>query len=114
MIVKVNHNDKFLAKKVLLSVVAAGVMTGFVMNAEAAEGKFSENQVFNKTNVTYEKVNASGKANVTLTNGVVTGLKESRFDPDDPEDAGRTHADVATEIRDAGTRVEANNISFTG
>ena len=28
---KVNHNDKFLAKKVLLSVVAAGVMTGFVM-----------------------------------------------------------------------------------
>ena len=111
---KVNHNDKFLAKKVLLSVVAAGVMIGFVMNAEAAEGNFSENQVFNKTNVTYEKVNASGKANVTLTNGVVTGLKESRFDPDDPEDAGRTHADVATEIRDAGTRVEANNIAFTG
>ena len=114
MIVKVNHNDKFLAKKVLLSVVAAGVMTGFVMNAEAAEGKFSGNQVFNKTNVTYEKVNASGEANVTLTNGVVTGLKESRFDPDDPEDAGRTHADVATEIRDSGTRVEANNIAFTG
>lgn len=111
---KVNHNDKFLAKKVLLSVVAAGVMTGFVMNAEAAEGKFSGNQVFNKTNVTYEKVNASGEANVTLTNGVVTGLKESRFDPDDLEDAGRTHADVATEIRDAGTRVEANNIAFTG
>lgn len=114
MVVKLKHNDKFLAKKVLLSVVAAGVMTGFVMNAEAAEGKFSGNQVFNETNVTYEKVNASGEANVTLTNGVVTGLKESRFDPDDPEDAGRTHADVATEIRDAGTRVEANNIAFTG
>lgn len=111
---KSNHKDKSLAKKVLLSVVAAGVMTGFVMNAEAAQGKFSGNQVFNKTNVTYEKVNASGEANVTLTNGVVTGLKESRFDPDDPEDAGRTHADVATEIRDAGTRVEANNIAFTG
>lgn len=114
MVVKLKHNDKFLAKKVLLSVVAAGVMTGFVMNAEAAEGKFSGNQVFNETNVTYEKVNASGEANVTLTNGVVTGLKESRFDPDDPEDAGRTHADVATEIRDAGTRVEANNIAFSG
>lgn len=89
-------------------------MTGFVMNAEAAEGEFSGNQVFNKTNVTYEKVNASGEANVTLTNGVVTGLKESHFDPDDPEDAGRTHADVATEIKDAGTRVKANNIAFTG
>ena len=114
MVVKLKHNDKFLAKKVLLSVVAAGVMTGFVMNAEAAEGKFSGNQVFNETNVTYEKVNASGEANVTLTDGVVTGLKESRFDPDDTEDAGRTHADVATEIRDAGTRVEANNIAFTG
>lgn len=114
MVVKLKHNDKFLAKKVLLSVVAAGVMTGFVMNAEAAEGKFSGNQVFNETNVTYEKVNASGEANVTLTNGVVTGLKENRSDPDDPEDAGRTHADVATEIKDSGTRVEANNIAFTG
>ena len=111
---KVNHNDKSLAKKVLLSVVAAGVMTGFVMNAEAAEGKFLGNQAFNETNVNYEKVNASGEANVTLTDGVVTGLKESRFDPDDLEDAGRTHADVATEIRDSGTRVEANNIAFTG
>ena len=89
-------------------------MTGFVMNAEAAEGKFLGNQAFNETNVNYEKVNASGEANVTLTDGVVTGLKESRFDPDDPEDAGRTHADVATEIRDSGTRVEANNIAFTG
>lgn len=111
---KVKYNDKFLTKKVLLSVVAAGVMTGFVMNAEAAEGKFSGNQVFNETNVTYEKVNASGEANVTLTNGVVTGLKENRSDHDDPEDAGRTHADVATEIKDSGTRVEANNIAFTG
>lgn len=114
MVVKLKHNDKFLAKKVLLSVVAAGVMTGFVMNAEAAEGKFSGNQVFNETNVTYEKVNASGEANVTLTNGVVTGLKENRSDHDDPEDAGRTHADVATEIKDSGTRLEANNIAFTG
>lgn len=114
MVVKLKHNDKFLAKKVLLSVVAAGVMTGFVMNAEAAEGKFSGNQVFNETNVTYEKVNASGEANVTLTNGVVTGLKENRSDHDDPEDDGRTHADVATEIKDSGTRVEANNIAFTG
>lgn len=114
MVVKLKHNDKFLAKKVLLSVVAAGVMTGFVMNAEAAEGKFSGNQVFNETNVTYEKVNASGEANVTLTNGVVTGLKENRSDHDDPEDDGRTHADVATEIKDSGTRVKANNIAFTG
>lgn len=114
MVVKLKHNDKFLAKKVLLSVVAAGVMTGFVMNVEAAEGKFSGNQVFNETNVTYEKVNASGEANVTLTNGVVTGLKENRSDHDDPEDAGRTHADVATEIKDSGTRLEANNIAFTG
>lgn len=114
MVVKLKHNDKFLAKKVLLSVVAAGVMTGFVMNAEAAEGKFSGNQVFNETNVTYEKVNASGEANVILTNGVVTGLKENRSDHDDPEDDGRTHADVATEIKDSGTRVEANNIAFTG
>ncbi|WP_297999672.1 autotransporter domain-containing protein [uncultured Phascolarctobacterium sp.] len=103
-----------MAKKVLLSVVAAGVMSGFVLSAEAAEEIFSGNQVFNETNVKYEKVNASGGAQVTLKDGVVTGLKESRFDPDDPEDDGRTHADVATEIIDSGTRVEANNIAFTG
>lgn len=111
---KTNHKDKSLAKKVLLSVVAAGVMSGFVLTAEAAEGNFSGNQVFNEANVNYEKVNASGGAQVTLKDGVVTGLKENRFDPDDPEDDGRTHADVATEIRDSGTRVEANNIAFTG
>ncbi len=111
---KTNHKDKSLAKKVLLSVVAAGVMSGFVLSAEAAEEIFSGNQVFNETNVKYEKVNASGGAQVTLKDGVVTGLKESRFDPDDPEDDGRTHADVATEIIDSGTRVEANNIAFTG
>ena len=111
---KTNHKDKSLAKKVLLSVVAAGVMSGFVLTAEAAEGKFFENQVFNETNVNYEKVNASGGAQVTLKDGVVTGLKENRSDPDDPEDDGRTHADVAAEIRDSGTRLEANNIAFTG
>lgn len=111
---KTNHKDKSLAKKVLLSVVAAGVMSGFVLSAEAAEEIFSGNQAFNETNVKYEKVNASGGAQVTLKDGVVTGLKESRFDPDDPEDDGRTHADVAAEIRDSGTRVEANNIAFTG
>ena len=111
---KANHKDKSLAKKVLLSVVAAGVMSGFVLTAEAAEEIFSGNQVFNETNVKYEKVNASGGAQVTLKDGVVTGLKESRFDPDDPEDDGRTHADVAAEIRDSGTRLEANNIAFTG
>lgn len=111
---KANHKDKSLAKKVLLSVVAAGMMSGFVLTAEAAEGIFSGNQVFNETNVKYEKVNASGEAKVTLKDGVVTGLKESRFDPDDPEDDGRTHADVAAEIRDSGTRLEANNIAFTG
>ena len=42
---KSNHKDKSLAKKVLLSVVAAGVMTGFVMNAEAAEGKFWKSSI---------------------------------------------------------------------
>ena len=41
---KVNHNDKFLAKKVLLAVVAAGVMTGFVMNAEAADISHEDGQ----------------------------------------------------------------------
>ena len=82
---KLKHNDKFLAKKVLLSVVAAGVMTGFVMNAEAAEGKFLEanSKTITENNVSYNKVVAENSANVTLNGGKVSGWKENHQDQND-------------------------------
>lgn len=109
---KVNHNDKFLAKKVLLSVVAAGVMSGFVMNAEAAEGKFLEanSETITKNNVSYNEVVAENSANVTLNGGKVSGWKEDRQDDQEPDVA---FADIAADVSD-GSTLNATNVDFTG
>lgn len=109
---KVNHNDKFLAKKVLLSVVAAGVMTGFVMNAEAADGKFLEanSKTITENNVSYNEVVAENSANVTLNGGKVSGWKENRQDDQEPDVA---FADIAADVSN-GSTLQANNVDFTG
>lgn len=109
---KVNHNDKFLAKKVLLSVVAAGVMTGFVMNAEAADGKFLEanSETITENNVSYNEVVAENSANVTLNGGKVSGWKEEHQDDQEPDVA---FADIAADISD-GSTLNATNVDFTG
>lgn len=112
MIVKVNHNDKFLAKKVLLSVVAAGVMTGFVMNAEAADGKFLEanSKTITENNVSYNEVVAANSANVTLNGGKVSGWKENHQDDQEPDVA---FADIAADVSN-GSTLQATNVDFTG
>lgn len=109
---KVNHNDKFLAKKVLLSVVAAGVMTGFVMNAEAADGKFLEanSKTITENNVSYNEVVAENSANVTLNGGKVSGWKENRQDDQEPDVA---FADIAADVSN-GSTLQATNVDFTG
>lgn len=109
---KVNHNDKFLAKKVLLSVVAAGVMTGFVMNAEAADGKFLEanSETITENNVSYNEVVAENSANVTLNGGKISGWKEERQDDQEPDVA---FADIAADVSD-GSTLQATNVDFTG
>lgn len=109
---KVNHNDKFLAKKVLLSVVAAGVMTGFVMNAEAADGKFLEanSKTITENNVSYNEVVAENSANVTLNSGKVSGWKENRQDDQEPDVA---FADIAADVSD-GSTLNATNVDFIG
>ena len=109
---KVNHNDKFLAKKVLLSVVAAGVMTGFVMNAEAADGKFLEanSKTITENNVSYNEVVAENSANVTLNGGKVSGWKENRQDDQEPDVA---FADIAADVSN-GSTLQAANVDFTG
>ena len=109
---KVNHNDKFLAKKVLLSVVAAGVMTGFVMNAKAADGKFLEanSKTITENNVSYNEVVAENSANVTLNGGKVSGWKENRQDDQEPDVA---FADIAADVSN-GSTLQAANVDFTG
>lgn len=112
MVVKLKHNDKFLAKKVLLSVVAAGVMTGFVMNAEAADGKFLEanSKTITENNVSYNEVVAENSANVTLNGGKVSGWKENHQDDQEPDVA---FADIAADVSN-GSTLQATNVDFTG
>lgn len=112
MVVKVNYNDKFLTKKVLLSVVAAGVMTGFVMNAEAAEGNLLEanGETITKDNVSYNEVVAENSANVTLNGGKISGWKEQRKDDQEPDVA---FADIAADVSN-GSTMQATNVDFTG
>lgn len=112
---KKNSKDKSLAKKVLLSVVAAGVMSGFVLSAEAADSTLDvSGEKVTKENVQVAKVAATGGAELTLKNGTVSGLKENRSDPDDPADEGMIDADVATEIGDKGTVLHATDVVFIG
>lgn len=112
MVVKLKHNDKFLAKKVLLSVVAAGVMTGFVMNAEAADGKFLEanSETITENNVSYNEVVAENSANVTLNGGKISGWKKEHQDDQEPDVA---FADIAADVSD-GSTLQATNVDFTG
>ncbi|WP_440442116.1 autotransporter domain-containing protein [Phascolarctobacterium succinatutens] len=98
---KVNHNDKFLAKKVLLSVVAAGVMTGFVMNAEAADISHEDGQKHTYTAVEAGKVTADKGSVIELNGGKITGYKH---------DDGNT---LAVSVTGKST-LTATKVDFTG
>lgn len=109
---KTNHKDKSLAKKVLLSVVAAGVMSGFVLTAEAAEGKFLEasGKTVTESNVSYNEVVAENSADVTLNGGKITGWKDEHYDDEEPNVA---FADIAVDVSNRST-MKATNVDFTG
>ena len=109
---KANHKDKSLAKKVLLSVVAAGVMSGFVLTAEAAEGKFLEasGKTVTESNVSYNEVVAENSADVTLNGGKITGWKDEHYDDEEPNVA---FADIAVDVSNRST-MKATNVDFTG
>lgn len=98
---KVNHNDKFLAKKVLLSVVAAGVMSGFVLTAEAADIVHEDGQTHTYTAVEAGKVTADKGSVIELNGGKITGYKY---------DDGNTLAATVT----GNSTLTATNVDFTG
>lgn len=105
------NKDESLTKKVLLSIMAAGVMSGFVFQAEAADSLIVDgNSTIVKDNETFTKVGANGGANITLNGGLITGSKETHKDDEEPAIIA---ADVAAEI-DSGSVLTANNVAFTG
>ena len=108
---KVNHNDKFLAKKVLLSVVAAGVMTGFVMNAEAADIFHEDGQKHTYTAVEAGKVTAHKGSEIELNGGKFTSIKEKRVDKEDDRVG---YADDSAESSGVGSKIVAKNVDFKG
>lgn len=101
MVVKLKHNDKFLAKKVLLSVVAAGVMSGFVLTAEAADIVHEDGQTHTYTAVEAGKVTADKGSVIELNGGKITGYKH---------DDGNTLAVSVT----GNSTLTATKVDFTG
>ena len=101
MVVKLKHNDKFLAKKVLLSVVAAGVMSGFVLTAEAADIVHEDGQTHTYTAVEARKVTADKGSVIELNGGKITGYKH---------DDGNTLAVSVT----GNSTLTATKVDFTG
>ena len=108
---KANHKDKSLAKKVLLSVVAAGVMSGFVLSAEAADIFHEDGQKHTYAAVEAEKVTADKGSVIELIGGNFTSIKEAHVDPDNDRVG---YADVSAESGGAGSKIVANNADFKG
>ncbi len=107
---KQTHKDKSLVKKVVLSVLAVGVATSFVLNAEAADVLDVHGETVTESDVEFSKIFAEGGADVTLNGGTVSGLKVERHDD---EDSAVVSADIAADISDKSTLV-ANRVDFTG
>lgn len=108
---KANHKDKSLAKKVLLSVVAAGVMSGFVLSAEAADIVHEDGQKHTYNAVEAGKVTAHKGSVIELIDGKFTSIKEAHVDPDDDRVG---YADVSAESDGAGSKIVAIDADFKG
>lgn len=108
---KTNHKDKSLAKKVLLSVVAAGVMSGFVLTAEAADIVHEDGKTYTYTSVEAGKVTAHKGSVIELNGGKFTSIKEKHVDKEDDRVG---YADVSAESDGAGSKIVAINADFKG
>ena len=106
---KTNHKDKSLAKKVLLSVVAAGVMSGFVLTAEAADIVHEDGKTYTYTSVEAGKVTAHKGSVIELNGGKFTSIKEKHVDKEDDRVG---YADVSAESDGAGSKIVAINADF--
>ena len=106
---KQTHKDKSLVKKVVLSVLAVGVATSFVLSAEAAVLNVNGETV-EKYGAEFSEIYAQNSASVTLNGGRVIGYQVERRDD---EDSAVAYADIAADISDKSTLV-ANRVDFTG
>ncbi len=87
---RISFKQRSLGKKVLLSVLAAGVMSGFVLQPEA----------FAAEAVNTDKLELANGAVVEYVGGSVTGRKEQ-------------HADVAATVS-GGSTLTTTSVAFTG
>ena len=112
---KTNSKNNSLTKKVLLSVVAAGVMSGFVLSAEAADSTLSVTSgEVTKSNVAVSDVVVTNAAKLILENSTVSGVEKERTYPNDTQIDVLRAADVAADVRGAGSELTAKNVNFTG
>ena len=92
---RISLKKKSLGKKVLLSVIAAGVMSGFVLQPQV----FAADQVYNEP-VKMEKIELYDTNMELNAGGTVSGKKEE-------------HADVAAKVGENST-LKATGVAFTG
>lgn len=92
---RISLKKKSLGKKVLLSVIAAGVMSGFVLQQQA----FAADQVYNEP-VKMDKIELYSTNMELNAGGTVSGKKEE-------------HADVAARVGENST-LKATGVAFTG
>lgn len=113
---KTNSKNNSLTKKVLLSVVAAGMMSSFVLSAEAANAQLvvTDGNVVTRKDVTASYVVVKSGAKLTLENSTVSGVEKERTYPNDTQIDVLRAADVAADVRGAGSELTAKNVNFTG
>ena len=133
MLMQTNAKNNSLTKKVLLSVVAAGMLSGFVMSAEAADyiiqgnGPGTQDKV-NASWVWVERFQGNDSAELTLNGGNVAGSEFEEIDygnenrlswyligtsyPKDSSDL--VQAQVAVFVNKSCTALSATNVNFTG
>ena len=136
---KINSKNNSLTKKVLFSIVAAGVLSGFVMSAEAAEPIYINNGSESRKNVDVPWIFVArfdtnpNPVSLTLNGGKVTGGNSKITDGDDvltigeylfgsdgyPHTQSQTNqrldgCDVAAYAQGIGSLIEANDVAFRG
>ena len=109
-----------LTKKVLFSIVAAGMLSGFVVNAEAEESGvlpyIDGEKNYNETSVNAAGVWVKNNRQVTLEGGTLYGSKQSAYhvDPNKYPNEAVQEAVTAALVSDSDSKLTANNVDFTG
>lgn len=107
-----------LTKKVLFSILAAGMLSGFVLSAEAADSIIMNNAgEYTRQDVDADYVVVSNGADLTLQNSKVEGKNTEIYTLDASDSYPKYNvksAQVAAYVSGSGSKLTANNVAFTG